>query len=92
MSDKVEEDSPPASTPLIAQSSDSNHVKNTLEPTTLPPTVGQMEREPSSRIRLNHLPEAIVRNMNESNLRKRIVDKYMANFVSYSCYDRSQSE
>ena len=28
----------------------------------------------------------IVRNMNKLTLRKRIVDKYVAKFVSYSCY------
>ena len=28
----------------------------------------------------------IVGNMNELTLRKQIVDKYVANFVSYSCY------
>ena len=75
VSDKVEEDSPPTSMPHITQSFDSNHVENTPEPTTLPPTVGHMEREPSSIIRLNHPREAIVRNINELNLRKRTIDK-----------------
>ena len=75
VSDKVEEDSPPTSMPHITQSFDSNHVENTPEPTTLPPTVGHMEREPSSKIRLNHPREAIVRNINELNLRKRTIDK-----------------
>ena len=28
----------------------------------------------------------IIGNMNELTLRKRTIDKYMANFVSYSCY------
>ena len=37
-------------------------------------------------IKLNHPPEVIVGNMNELTLRKRIVDKCVANFVSYSCY------
>ena len=41
---------------------------------------------PSSRIKLNHPPEDIVGNLNELTLRKRIVDKCVANFVSYSCY------
>ena len=40
----------------------------------------------SSRIKLNHPPEVIVGNMNELTLRKRTVDKCVANFVSYSCY------
>ena len=75
VSDKVEEDSSPTSTPHITQSSDSNHVENTPEPTTLPSTIGHMEREPSSRIRLNHPREAIVRNINELNLSKRTIDK-----------------
>ena len=44
------------------------------------------EKGPSSRIMLNHPPEVIVGNMNELTLRKRIVDKCVANFVSYSCY------
>ena len=35
---------------------------------------------------MNHPPEVIVENMNELTPRKRIVDKYIANFVSYSCY------
>ena len=44
------------------------------------------EKGPSSRIKLNHPLEVIVGNMNELTLRKRTVDKYVANFVSYSCY------
>ena len=41
---------------------------------------------PSSKIKLNHPPKVIVGNMNELSLRKRTVDKCVANFVSYSCY------
>ena len=41
---------------------------------------------PTSRIKLNHPLEFIVGNMNELTLRKCIVDKCVANFVSYSCY------
>ena len=37
-------------------------------------------------IKLNHPPEDIVGNLNELTLRKHIVDKCVANFVSYSCY------
>ena len=40
------------------------------------------EKGRSSRIKLNH-PSG---NMNELTLRKRTVDKCVANFVSYSCY------
>ena len=39
-----------------------------------------------NKIKLNHPPEVIVGNMNELTLRKRTVNKYVANFVSYSCY------
>ena len=70
VSDKVEEDSPPTSTPYIAQSSNSNHVEDTPKITTPPPPIGCMEWEPSSKIRLNYPPKAIVGNMNELNLRK----------------------
>ena len=35
---------------------------------------------------MNHPPEIIVGNMNELTLRKRTVDKCVANFMSYSCY------
>ena len=44
------------------------------------------KKGPSSRIKLNHPPEVIVGNMNELTLRKRTVEKCIANFVSYSCY------
>ena len=44
------------------------------------------EKGPSSRIKLNHPPEVIMGNMNELALRKRTVDKCVANFMSYSCY------
>ena len=44
------------------------------------------EKGPSLRIKLNHPFEVIMGNMNELILRKRIVDKCVANFVSYSCY------
>ena len=44
------------------------------------------EKGPSSRIQLNHPPEVIVGNMNKLTLRKRTVDKYVTNFVSFSCY------
>ena len=44
------------------------------------------EKGPSSKIKLNHPPEVIVGNINELILRKRTIDKCVANFVSYSCY------
>ena len=44
------------------------------------------EKGPSSRIKFNHHLEVIVGNMNELTLRKRTVDKCVANFVSYSYY------
>ena len=44
------------------------------------------EKGPSSRIKLNHPTEVIMGNMNELTLRKRTVDKCVANFMSYSCY------
>ena len=44
------------------------------------------KKGPSSRIKQNHPPEDIVGNMNELTLRKRTVNKCVANFVSYSCY------
>ena len=44
------------------------------------------KKGPSSRIKLNHPPEVIVGNMKELTLRKRTVEKCVANFVSYFCY------
>ena len=44
------------------------------------------EKGPFFMIKLNHPPEVIVGNMNELTLRKRTVDKSVANFMSYSCY------
>ena len=44
------------------------------------------EKRPSSRVKLNHPPEVIMGNVNELTLRKRTVDKCVANFVSYSYY------
>ena len=53
---------------------------------TSPESESHEEEGPSLRIKLNHPPEVIVGNMNELTQRKRIVDKCVANFVSYSCY------
>ena len=44
------------------------------------------EKGPSSKIKQNHPLEDIMGNMNELTLKKRTVDKCVANFVSYSCY------
>ena len=54
--------------------------------TTSPDSESHEEKGPSSRIKLNHPPEDIVGNLNELTLRKRTVDKCVANFVSYYCY------
>ena len=53
---------------------------------TSPDSESHKEKGPSSRIKQNHPLEDIVGNMNELTLRKRTVDKCVANFVSYSCY------
>ena len=53
---------------------------------TSPDSESYEEKGPSSRTKLNHPLEIIVRNMNELTLRKRTADKCVANFVSYSCY------
>ena len=53
---------------------------------TSPDSESYEENGPSSRIKLKHPPEVIVGNMNELTLRKRTVDKCVANFMSYSCY------
>ena len=61
-------------------------VEGSTDIPTSPDSESHEEKGPSSRIKLNHPPEVIVRNMNELTLRKRTVDKCVANFVSYSCY------
>ena len=72
-----QDSSPPASPNVVQVLKDS---------ATSPHPKDHLEREPSSRIKLNHPPEMIMGNMNELILRKRTIDKYVANFVSYSCY------
>ena len=52
---------------------------------TSPDSESHEEKGPSSRFKLNHPPEVIVGNMNELTLRKRTVDKCVANFMPYSC-------
>ena len=61
-------------------------VEDSVDITTSPDSESHEEKGPSSRIKLNHPPENIVGNLNELTLRKRTVDKCVANFVSYFCY------
>ena len=51
-----------------------------------PDSKSHEKKGPSSRIKQNHPPEDIVGDMNELTLRKRTIDKCVANFVLYSCY------
>ena len=61
-------------------------LEDSVDISTSPDFESHKEKGPSSRIKLNHPPEVIVGNMNELTLKKRTVDKCIANFVSYSCY------
>ena len=61
-------------------------MEDSADITTSSDSESHKEKGPSSRIKLNHPPEDIVGNLNELTLRKRIFDKCVANFVSYSCY------
>ena len=61
-------------------------MEDSADISTSPDSEFHEEKGPSFRIKLNHLPDLIVGNMNELTLRKRTVDKCLANFVSYSCY------
>ena len=61
-------------------------VDNSAYITTSPDSESHEKKGPSSRIKQNHPPEDIVGDMNELTLRKRTVDKCVANFVSYSYY------
>ena len=61
-------------------------MEDSTDITTSPGSESHEEKGPSSRIKQNHPPEDIVGNMNELTLRKRTVDKCVANIVSYSCY------
>ena len=53
---------------------------------TSPESESHVEKGPSSRTKLNHPLEVIMGNMNKLTLRKRTVNKCVANFVSYYCY------
>ena len=61
-------------------------MKDFADITTSPDSESHKEKGLSSRIKLNHPLEDIMGNLNELTLRKCIVDKCVANFVSYSCY------
>ena len=61
-------------------------VEDSADITTSPDSKSHKEKGPSSKIKQNHPLEDIVGKMNELTLRKCIVDKCVANFVSYSCY------
>ena len=61
-------------------------VEGSADLPTSPNSKSYKEKGPSSKIKLNHPPKIIVGNMNELRLKKRTVDKCVANFVSYSCY------
>ena len=60
-------------------------MEDSADITTSPDFEFHEKKGPSSRIKLNHPPEDIVGNMNKLTLRKRTVDKCVANFMSYSC-------
>ena len=61
-------------------------MEDSVDITTSPDSESHEEKGPSSRIKQNHPLEDIVGNMNELTLKKRTVDKCVANFVWYSCY------
>ena len=61
-------------------------VDDSADITTSPDSESYEKKGPSSRIKQNHPSEDIVGDMNELTLRKRTIDKCVANFVSYSCY------
>ena len=70
----------------LASPSTPSVMEDSADIPTSPEFESHEEKGPSSKIKLNHPPEVIVGNMNELTLRKRTVDKYVANFMSYSCY------
>ena len=74
----IEQEPASPSTPSILEDS--------IDIPTSPDSESHEEKRPSSKVKLNHPPEVIVGNMNELTLRKWIVDKCVANFVSYFCY------
>ena len=83
--DKRVDDPSPPSTPSVAQPYQNTSSIVTPNPVT-PPYMAPMEREHSSRVKFNHPPDTIVGDMNELNLTKKSFNKYVVNFVSYSCY------
>ena len=61
-------------------------MEDSADITTSPNSESHEKKGPSSRIKQNHPLKDIVGDMNELILRKRTVDKCVANFMSYSCY------
>ena len=61
-------------------------VEDSTDITISPNSESHEKKGPSSRIKQNYPLEDIVGDMNELTLRKRTVDKCVANFVLYSCY------
>ena len=55
-SDKIVEEPSPPSTPSVAQPSNNTSIEVTPDPVTPPLPIGLVEREPSSRVKLNHPP------------------------------------
>ena len=74
----VEQEPASPSTPSVLEDSVDIH--------TSPDSESHEEKRPSSRVKLNHSLEVIVGNMNELTLRKRTVNKCVANFMSYFYY------
>ena len=58
-------------------------IKGSTNIPTSPDSESHEEKGPSSRIKLNHPPEVIVGNMDELTLRKRTIDKCVANYVIF---------
>ena len=61
-------------------------VENSVDISTSLDSESHEEKGPSSKIKLNQPSKVIVGNMNELTLRKRTIDKCVANFVSYFYY------
>ena len=61
-------------------------MEDSIDITTSPDSESHKEKGHPSIIKLNHPSEDTVGTLNELTLRKRTVDKCVANFVSYSCY------
>ena len=62
-------------------------VEDSADIPTSPYSESHEEKGPSARIKLNHPSEVIVGNMNKLTLKKRTVDKCVANFVLFLFFD-----